>query len=73
MIGMAIDSAKLFFTGKLFQNYPLMFRQILIGSGAGAIALILAAQFLPVWMAALIGGMVAGALQPVLFKDLRYR
>lgn len=73
MLDMALDSAKLFFTGKLFQNYPLMFRQIFVGSGVGAIVLLFAAQVLPVWVAALLGGMVAGALQPILFKNLRYR
>jgi len=27
----------------------------------------------PLWAAALVAGLVGGALQPYLFKDLRYR
>lgn len=72
MLGMAIDSAKLFFAGKLFQNYKEVMTKLIIGAGLGAITLVIVGQFLPVWAAAIIGGAVAGAAQPVLFKDLKY-
>lgn len=29
-------------------------------------------QFAPVWLTALLGGGLAGFLQPILFKDLKY-
>jgi len=34
--------------------------------------LIVVGQFAPVWVAAILGGAVAGFLQPILFKDLKY-
>ena len=72
MFGMAMDSAKLFFAGKLFQDYKMVFRQMLIGAGCGAIAMIIVSQFLSLIIAAVIGGSIAGAMQPVLFKNLKY-
>lgn len=72
MFGMAMDSAKLFFAGKLFQDYKVVFRQILIGAGCGVIAMVVASQFLPIFIATAIGGALAGAMQPILFKNLKY-
>ena len=72
MLDMAMDSAKLFFAGKLFQDNKKVMRQLAIGAGAGALAIIVVGQFAPVWLAAIAGGAVSGFLQPVLFKDLKY-
>lgn len=72
MFGMAMDSAKLFFAGKLFQDYKMVFRQILISAGCGVVAMVIASQFLPIFVATAIGGAIAGAMLPVLFKDLKY-
>ena len=72
MLGMAMDSAKLFFAGKLFQNNKVAMAKLAVGAGLGALALVGAGQLLPIWAAALIGGAVSGAVQPVLFKDLKY-
>ena len=69
---MAMDSAKLFFAGKLFQDYKMVFRQILISAGCGVVAMVIASQFLPIFVATAIGGAIAGAMLPVLFKDLKY-
>lgn len=72
MLGVAMDSAKLFFAGKLFQDSQKVLRQLAIGAGAGAIVMIVISLFLPIWLAAIVGGAVAGFLQPILFKDLKY-
>ena len=72
MLGTAIDSAKLLLAGKLFQDNAKVFRQLAIGAGSGALAMLIVGQFAPVWLAALLGGGLAGFLQPILFKDLKY-
>ena len=72
MLGTAIDSAKLLLAGKLFKDNGKALRQLAIGAGAGAAAVVVVGLFAPVWVAAIVGGAVSGALQPVLFKDLKY-
>ncbi|MEM7651890.1 MAG: hypothetical protein AAF220_01790 [Pseudomonadota bacterium] len=72
MFGMVLDSSKLFFTGKLFQDYGKVLRQLAIGAIIGALVVIGVAQVAPLWVAALAGGAVSGFLQPILFKDLKY-
>ena len=71
---MAQNSMTLFLRGKLFADPGKVYRQLAIGIGVTAILLIVLALIgVPVWVAALIAGLVGGALQPYLFKDLRYR
>ncbi len=72
MLSIALNSAKLFFAGKLFQDNKKVLRQFAIGAGAGGIATVIVAQFTPLWLAAMAGGAVCGFLQPILFKDLKY-
>ena len=72
MLSMAMDSAKLFLSGKLFQNYSQVFTKLAIGVVCGLVAFIVGMQFLPLWVAAVLGGAVSGFLQPVLFKNLKY-
>ena len=72
MFSTALDSAKLLFAGKLFKDNAKAMRQLAIGAGAGAGVIIVLGQFTPIWVAALVGGVVSGALQPILFKDLKY-
>lgn len=72
MFGMAMNSAKLFFAGKLFKDNSKVIRQMLMGAGAGIVAGVIVGQFAPVWLAALVAGAVSGFIQPILFKDLKY-
>ena len=72
MFGMAMDSAKLFVAGKLFQDSKKVVRQLAFGAGVGALVLVIVGLFAPIWLAAIAGGAVAGFLQPILFKDLKY-
>ncbi|PHQ93549.1 MAG: hypothetical protein COB40_13970 [Marinosulfonomonas sp.] len=69
---MAMNSAKLFFTGKLFKDLPKVIRQMLVGGAAGVVAGVIVGQFAPLWAAALVAGAVSGFIQPILFKDLKY-
>lgn len=72
MVGMAINSAKLFFAGKLFRDNSIVIRQMLMGAGLGVIAGVVVGLFAPIWVAALAAGTVSGFIQPFLFKDLKY-
>jgi hypothetical protein len=72
MFGMAVNSAKLFFAGKLFKDNATVVRLLLAGFGAGAAAGILVGLFAPIWVAAPVAGLVAGFLQPILLKNVKY-
>lgn len=72
MLGMALNSAKLFFQGKLFQDNAKVIRQLLMGMLPGAVVLVALAQVAPLWVAAGAGGFLSGFLQPILFKNLKY-
>lgn len=71
---MAKSSITLFLQGKLFAEPNKVFRQAGIGAAVTAVLLVLlAALGLPLVAAAALAGAAGGALQPYLFKDLRYR
>jgi hypothetical protein len=72
MLGMVTNSAKLFIEGKLFKDSRRAMRQLALGAGAGALAMILVGLVAPLWLAAMAGGAVGGVLQPIRFKDLKY-
>lgn len=72
MLGMAMNSAKLLFAGKLFKDYGKVIRQILVAIVSGVAVLYGVSLVAPLWVAAIAGGAVAGFLQPILFKDLKY-
>ena len=74
MLEMARSSIVLFFRGKLFADPGMVYRQTAIGALATAVILIVLTRLgLPVIAAAAIAGLIGGAVQPFLFKDLRYR
>lgn len=74
MWAMAMNSMTLFFQGKLFAEPSKAYRQLAIGGGVIAILLVVLSLIgAPVWAAAIVGGLVGGALQPYLFRDLKYR
>jgi hypothetical protein len=74
MFEMVKNSATLFFQGKLFANTPRAMVQLLIGIAISA-GVFLGCTFIgwPIPVAGLIAGVAGGILQPILFKDLRYR
>lgn len=72
MLGMAMNSAKLFFAGKLFKDNKTVMRQLLLGVVLGIVAGVIVGMVAPVWVGALVAGAVSGLVQPMLFKDLKY-
>lgn len=74
MWDMAKSSMTLFFQGKLFSEPGKVYRQTALGAAATALVLVVLAKFgMPVVLAAGLAGLIGGALQPWLFKDLKYR
>jgi Na+-transporting NADH:ubiquinone oxidoreductase subunit NqrB len=74
MWAMTQNSISLFFRGKLFAEPFKAYRQIAIGVFVTAVLLVaLAKAGIPIWIAAPVASAVGGALQPYLFRNLRYR
>lgn len=68
-----MSSAQMMLRGKLFRDTGMVIRQWAVGFIAAIVLIVLLGKFVvPVWAAAMIGGIVAGALMPWLFKDLKY-
>lgn len=74
MLAMISSSIGLFFRGKLFAEPAKAYTQLFIGVLITAAALLAARKGgLPPVPAATIAGLIGGALQPYLFRNLRYR
>ena len=73
MWAMAQNSIQLFFRGKLFAEPGKAMLQLLVGVLVTAILFVVLAKLgAPLWLAALIAALIGGALQPYLFRNLRY-
>jgi hypothetical protein len=73
MLDMFKHSMMMFLKGKLFRDNKMVARQGAIGVITVILLIILLGKFVvPMWLAAIIGGFVGGALMPYLFKDLKY-
>ncbi|MEJ2623838.1 MAG: hypothetical protein P8Z80_04655 [Pseudolabrys sp.] len=71
---MAIHSIVLFAQGKLFSEPAKVYRQTFVGAAVAAAVLVILAKIgVSLVLAAVVAGILGGALQPYLFKDLRYR
>jgi hypothetical protein len=67
------NSVKLFLTGKLFREPRAVLRQWVIGCAmAIGVLLLLVLGGAPVGFAVLASALVAGGMQPFLFKNLKY-
>ena len=74
MLDMFLNSVSLFLRGKLFQEPGKVMRQTVIGmAGAILLLVIMVKAGLALWLAVVLTGLIAGAMQPWLFKDLKYR
>lgn len=74
MLDMARSSMQLFLQGKLFQDNTQVMRKVGMGAGATALlTLLLGLAGMPIWLLAIVAGALGGAVQPYLFKDLKYR
>lgn len=73
MFDMVMNSIVLFWKGRLFQDLSSVIRQAIIGIIITAAICIAAVKAgLALWLAVLIASVIGGALQPWLFKDLKY-
>ena len=66
MLEMALNSAKLFMVGKLFQDNKKVMRQLLMAVLLGVVALFVVAQFAPIWVADAVAGGASGVAHPIL-------
>jgi uncharacterized membrane protein len=73
MFEMVKSSAILFFQGKLFQNQTEVYRQLAIGIGVTLVIFLVVAKLSCLPLAGLVAGFVGGAIQPYLFRDLKFR
>jgi hypothetical protein len=70
----AKTSITLLFQGRLLADPGKVCRQLALGVAVTAAILCVGVKLgAPIWVAALAAGLIGGALQPYLFKDLRYR
>ncbi len=73
MLDMFVNSFILFWKGRLFQDIGHVIKQAAIGMVIAAVIVILAVKAgLALWMAIVIASLISGAIQPYLFKDLKY-
>jgi hypothetical protein len=73
MFDMVWTSVNAFWKGKLFQNQTRATLLGLAGVGITAVVFVVTSRFMPLWSAALVAGLVGGAVQPFLFKDLKFQ
>ena len=72
MYGMFLNSVRLFFKGKLFRDNGAVFRQWLIGFVTTLLLFVALAWLVSQLFGAAVAGLLGGALQTWLFKDLKY-
>lgn len=73
MWDMFTNSLQLFLKGRLFREPRMVLRQWLIGVvSALALLVVLVLIGLPLWLAVLLTSLGGGALQPYLFRNLKY-
>jgi len=73
MFDMFKNSFILFWQGRLFQDLGHVIRQAAIGMVIAAVIVIAAVKAgLALWIAIVIASLISGAIQPYLFKDLKY-
>lgn len=72
MFGMFVNSVRLFFRGKLFRDGRQALRKWLVGFALTLAVLLLAGFALTPVAGVILASLLGGALQPYLFKDLKY-
>ena len=72
MFDTLMNSAKLFFAGKLFRDNGAVLVQWLKGFAICLALLLLLGWFFSAWVGVVVSALVGGFVQPLLFKDLKY-
>jgi len=68
-----LNAVMLFLKGKLFRDPGAVVRQTLIGNAIAAVLVVVLAKLgLSLLVVVPIVGIISGAIQPWLFKDLKY-
>ena len=73
MIEMFKNSIALFFKGKLFRDNKAVFKQWLIGFVITLLLMMVLGYLVNPIIGVIVASVVGGALQPYLFKDLKYK
>ncbi|MBL8473948.1 MAG: hypothetical protein KF778_06475 [Rhodocyclaceae bacterium] len=74
MWDMFSNTCRLFLKGKLFRDPRAVFmRWLIVFAVVAAVVLVLGLAGLPIWLVVLLSALAGGALQPFLFKDLKYQ
>ncbi len=67
------NSLRLFLKGKLFRNPKAVLLRWFAGFAIALVAVVILALLgLPVWLAVMLASLGVGAIQPYLFRDLKY-
>lgn len=72
MFQMFLNSAKLFFAGRLFRDGRAVFVQWLKGFALCLVLLLAVGSAVSPLAGVIVTGLIGGAMQPVLFKDLKW-
>lgn len=72
MLEMFKSSVNLFFKGKLFRDNKAVFKQWIIGFVITLLLLLVIGYLASLLIGVIVASVVGGALQPYLFKDLKY-
>ena len=72
MVEMFKSSVSLFFRGKLFRDNAAVLKQWLIGFVVTLLVLLVVGWFSSACIGVAVASVVGGAIQPYLFKDLKY-
>jgi hypothetical protein len=68
-----LDAFKLLCAGKLFRDFGQVVKMTLIGNIVGAVILVVLVKLqAPLFVAVPVAAVITGALQPWLYKDLKY-
>ncbi len=72
MLQMFMNSMRLFLRGKLFRDNAVVFQQWLKGFALTLAVLIVVGYFGGALLGVIVASLLGGALQPWLFKNLKY-
>jgi hypothetical protein len=67
-----VSSVQLFLRGRLFRDGRQAFSQWLKGFVITLAVMVIAGLMFMPWVGVILGSLIGGALQPYLFKDLKY-
>ena len=72
MFQLFVSSVQLFLRGRLFRDGRQAFSQWLKGFVITLAVMVIAGLMFMPWVGVILGSLIGGALQPYLFKDLKY-